>query len=75
VKLYETDLRLVERGKYLVPDRNYDYFLLKRLMFSADLNMFHGVRLLTESDQFDRVLKCAGDVGKAIQITYAEEWT
>lgn len=53
----ETELRLIRRGKYFVPDRNYDYFVLKRLMFTAGLSQHNGIRLLVDSDQYDKVLK------------------
>lgn len=55
----ETELRLIRRGKYLVPDRNYDYFVLKRLMFTANLVQSNGIRLLADSDQYDKVLDVA----------------
>lgn len=55
----ETELRLVRRGKYLVPDRNYDYFVLKRMMFTAGLSQHNGIRLLADSDQYDKVLAVA----------------
>jgi hypothetical protein len=49
----ETELRLVQRGGYLRPDRNYDYFLLKRLMFTAGLSQTRGVLLL--DSQLDKI--------------------
>jgi len=65
----ETELRLIRRGKYLVPDRNYDYFVLKRLMFAADLSQFHDVRLLADSDQYDKVLAVSE---RTICVTYVD---
>lgn len=55
----ENELRLIHRGKYLMPDRNCDYFRLKRLMFTAGLNQYNGIRLLADSDQYDKVLEVA----------------
>lgn len=54
----ETELRLIRRGGYLRPDRNYDYFLLKRLMFAADLPQTRGVLLL--DSQYDKILAVTG---------------
>jgi len=53
----ETELRLIRRGGYLRPDRNYDYFVLKRLMFAAGLDQTRGVLLL--DSQYDKVLAVA----------------
>lgn len=55
----ENELRLIHRGKHLIPDRNCDYFRLKRLMFTAGLNQHSGIRLLANSDQYDKVLEVA----------------
>jgi hypothetical protein len=63
----ETELRLVRRGKWLCPDRNYDYFVLKRLMFTAGISQFNGIRLLEDSDQYERIQDVIGD--KTICIT------
>ncbi len=72
-KLREKDLRLVQRGKYLYPDRNYDYFRLKHFMFYANLNQSNGIRLLMDSNQYDRILEEAGKDDLMVQCTYEEE--
>lgn len=65
----ETELRLVRRGEYLYPDRNYDYFVLKRMMFTANLSQSRGIRLRVSSDQLDKVLAVAE---RTVCVTYVD---
>ncbi len=70
-RIQEKDLRLVERDGRLHPERNYDHFVLKRLMFEAQmLPTTRGINI--GQSQYDAILKHAAASNLKIHVMPCE---